>query len=156
MPNPLRKMQFGKKQNQRKQTKKYLNKAQNEVKPKRTAPSSRVKKIVKEGNDKFVGPLSQRYYDGQENYRRGQQYEDSPLRGKEARKRVMRKDQAEYAENSSESFDRRPQNIQSLYYQLRQNLSPANARLLDILAGKGGPDFEDGLRKYDPEDVIPF
>jgi hypothetical protein len=35
-------------------------------------------------------------------------------------------------------------------------LSPANARLLDILAGRGGSKFEDGIEQINADDMIPF
>ena len=73
MPNPLKKLP---------------------TKPGRTAPSSRVKKIVKEGNKKFVGPRQDKELD--ENYNPyNEEMETYIPRGKEARKSARRRDKIE-------------------------------------------------------------
>ena len=130
-------------------------------KPGRTAPSSRVKKIVKEGNKKFVGPRQDKELD--ENYNPyNEEMETYIPRGKEARKSARRRDKIESTlyrgETVPGAYDRKKVNLnhQEVYRKLRENLSPANARLLDILAGRGGTDFEDGQRRHGPEDDIPF
>ena len=152
MPNPLRKLP---------------------TKPGRTAPSSRVKKIVKEGNPKFGGSERAKRID--EDYNpyseeiRDDEYEYAPRRGYYSRKRVKRKEAAEDARRASQATERIAQRsgrdapvkttVNSIYYKLRENLSPANARLLDILAGRGGSKFQDGERYYtqkEMEEMIPF
>ena len=138
------------------------------TKPGRTKPSSRVKKIVKEGNTKFVGPKQNREdYDpeyegskkfvgpyseyseednqhypeyrsrteGQQYHRALQQQESKRGRKREytsERKRQFRLQRAGI--RSDFGGDRgRPLKADDIYYKLRQNLSPANQRLLDIL-----------------------
>ena len=140
MPNPLRKLP---------------------TKPGRTAPSSRVKKTPKPGNKKFIGPLSERVEDqinegsskfvgpysedGEPNWRsreEGQQFhrdvqQEQSKRGRKReytseRKRQFRLQRAGI--RSDFGGDRgRPLKADDIYYKLRENLSPANQRLLDIL-----------------------
>lgn len=149
MPNPLRKLP---------------------TKPGRTKPSSRVKKIVKEGRPNFVGPKQNEAregyipeYDGSEKfagpyseyneednrhypeYRKkteGQQYHRA-LQQQESKKGKRK----EYTSERKRQFrlkkagirsdfggdDGRPLKADDIYYKLRENLSPANQRLLDIL-----------------------
>lgn len=134
------------------------------AKPRRTKPSSRVKKIVKEGNKKFIGPLSEGVEDqinegsakfagpyadkddprepvylgrteGQQYHRALQQQESKRGRKREytsERKRQFRLKRAGI--RSDFGGDRgRPLKADDIYYKLRENLSPANQRLLDIL-----------------------
>ena len=143
------------------------------TKPGRTAPSSRVKKIVKEGNPKFGGSERAKRID--EDYNpyseeiRDDEYEYAPRRGYYSRKRVKRREAAEDARSASQATERIVQRsgrdapiketVNSIYYKLRENLSPANARLLDILAGRGGSNFKEGSRVYTQKEIdemIPF
>ena len=151
MPNPLRKLP---------------------TKPGRTAPSSRVKKIVKEGNPKFGGSerakrIDEDYNPYSEEIR--DEYEYAPRRGYYSRKRVKRREAAEDERRASQATERIAQRsgrdapvkttVDNIYYQLRENLSPANARLLDILAGRGGSNFKEGSRVYTQKEIdemIPF
>lgn len=109
------------------------------TKPGRTAPSSRVKKIVKEGNKKFIGPESERVYDGQIEKWSGEadygteQYKEMR---RMPRKKVMRGLSERYT-NRNRSFDTEPQNVRDVYFRLNSVLSPKNRRLLKILMGEG-------------------
>ena len=112
----------------------------------RTAPSSRVKKIVKEGNRKFVGP---RKFESElaEDRNVRQFAEDAPLRGKEARKRTRRKTGAMYAREQAERELKNPWRgppdakvtAKTIYTKLRKNLSPDQQRMLDELTGRFKP-----------------
>lgn len=131
------------------------------TKPGRTAPSSRVKKIVKEGNKKFVGPKQNKELD--ENYHPyNEEMETYIPRGEEARKSTRRRSKIQSTlyrgKTVPGAYDRKKVNLnhQEVYFKLRENLSPANQRLLDILAGRGGTDYENGQRRHGPEDDIPF
>lgn len=152
MPNPLRKLP---------------------TKPGRTKPSSRVKKIVKEGNSKFVGPKQNREdynperdgsekfvgpyaeYNEEDNqsypvYRdrtEGQQFHRD-VQQEESKKGKKR----EYTSERKMNFRLKklgviPDRLKAndIYYKLRKNLSPANQRLLDILT-----------RNTEENNVIPF
>ena len=147
-------------------------------KPGRTKPSSRVKKIVKEGNPKFGGSERAKRID--EDYNpyseevRNDEYKYAPRRGYDSRKRARRKEAAEDARRESQAKERIVQRsgrdapvkttVDNIYYKLRENLSPANARLLDILAGRGGSEFQDGEIYYKTQkemedrqkEMIPF
>lgn len=144
-------------------------------KPGRTKPSSRVKKIVKEGNKKFVGPkrnkqLDENYHPYAEEMRmEDQEYDYVPRRGYDSRKRVRRREAAEDERSASQATERIAKrsgrdapvktSVDGIYYKLRENLSPANARLLDILAGRGGSNFQEGSRVYTQKEInemIPF
>ena len=112
----------------------------------RTAPSSRVKKIVKEGNRKFVGP---RKFESElaEDRNVRQFAEDAPLRGKEARKRTRRKTGAMYSREQAERELKNPfkgppdakVTAKTIYSKLRKNLSPDQQRMLDELTGRFKP-----------------
>ena len=132
--------------------------------PQATRPSSRVKKIVKEGRPNFVGPKqneaikgyipeyegSEKFAgpysgynepeyrsktEGQKYHRALQQQESKKGRRKEytsERKRQFRLQRAGI--RSDFGGDKgRPLKADDIYYKLRENLSPANQRLLDIL-----------------------
>ena len=131
-------------------------------KPGRTAPSSRVKKIVKEGNKKFVGPKqntedydpeysgSEKFagpygeYNEEDNryepvYRdkaEGQQFhrdvqQEQSKKGKKKEYTSERK--REFRLKKAGVISDRFLKANNIYYKLRENLSPANQRLLDIL-----------------------
>ena len=131
-------------------------------KPGRTAPSSRVKKIVKEGSPKFVGPKQNREnydpeYDGSEKFAgpyaeyneednrhepvyrdrtEGQQFhrdfqQEQSKKGKKREYTSNRK--REFRLKNAGVISDHPLKANDIYYKLRENLSPANQRLLDIL-----------------------
>jgi hypothetical protein len=153
MPNPLKKLP---------------------AKPGRTKPSSRVKKIPKEGNKKFVGPKqnTEDYdpeYEGSFKFagpygEYNEQYNrDEPVYRNKAEGQKFHRDfqqeqskkgkKREYTSNRKREFrlknagvmSDRPLKANDIYYQLRKNLSPANQRLLDILT-----------RNTKEDNVIPF
>ena len=119
----------------------------------RTKPSSRVKKKVKPGNRKFVGPLpldrngmvrfrpepgEKDPYREDRQLRTRDEIEDyEAARGPGTRKRALRREQDELDKEDSGRFGGKPNNrkvdANTIYYQLRENLSPANQKLLDIL-----------------------
>jgi hypothetical protein len=109
------------------------------TKPGRTAPSSRVKKIPKEGNKKFIGPESDRVDDGQMAKWSGEA-DHGTEQYKEMRRMPRKKVMREYSErytNRNRSFDTEPQNVRDVYFRLNSVLSPKNRRLLKILMGEG-------------------
>ena len=137
----------------------------------RTKPSSRVKKMKKKVSRNFSEPREE--YDINDDlmpdHRRNLTYVAPAPRGYETRKRVKRKEDAEDARSASQATERKVQrlgrdapvktSVNGIYHQLRENLSPANQRLLDILAGRGGSNFQDGERYYtqkEMEEMIPF
>lgn len=120
MPNPLKKLPS---------------------KPGRTAPSSRVKKIPKEGNKKFIGPRSQRFEEGTEAARSAQAdygvNQVNEMRGRglsNKQKRQLGQEVPQIISRSS-AFDTQPQDMNDMYSRLSRNLSPENKRMLDILMG---------------------
>jgi hypothetical protein len=143
-------------------------------KPGRTAPSSRVKKIVKEGNSKFVGPKQNREdynpeRDGSEKFAgpyaeyNEEDNRDEPVYRdrtegqkfhrnfqQEQSKRGRKKEytsqrKREFRLKKAGVISDRPLKANDIYYQLRKNLSPENQRLLDILT-----------RNTEENNVIPF
>ena len=143
-------------------------------KPGRTAPSSRVKKIAKEGNPKFVGPKQNREnydpeYEGSEkfagpysqyNAEDNQHFPEyrSKTEGQQLHRDFQQEQskkgrKKEYTSNRKREFrlkkagviSDRPLKANDIYYELRKNLSPANQRLLDILT-----------RNTEEDNVIPF
>ena len=122
MPNPLKKLP---------------------AKAGRTRPSSRVKKIPKEGNKKFIGPKSQRFEDGAEAARSAQDdygvTQVNEMRGRGLSNKQKRKLGQEVPQiiDRSSAFDTDPQNMDDMYSRLSRNLSPENKRMLDILMGYG-------------------
>ena len=170
MANPLRKLQF-KEQSQGKRIggDEPPQASMRKSKPGRTKPSSQVKKIKKKSGGYFIRnprPMEE-YEDFTPDHQIPEQQEQ--VRGKQTRKRVIRKNDAEYSRDSAARqgvLDGRYErgtppkiNANDIYYRLRENLSPANARLLDILAGKGGPGFQEGTRVYsdkEMKEMIPF
>lgn len=113
----------------------------------RTAPSSRVKKIVKEGSRKFIGP---RKFEGQlaEDQTARQFAEERPLRGKEARKRTQRKNSARFSREQAERELKASPLLgppdakvtaKTIYSKLRKNLSPDQQMMLDELTGRFKP-----------------
>ena len=160
MPNPLRKLPFQyQSQGKRMGGDEPPEASMRKGKAGRTKPSSRVKKKVKPGNRKFVGPLPldrngmvrfrpepgerDPYRDDRQLRTRDEIEDYEAARGRGTRKRVMRREDDEYSKDSEarqgvldEQYERdAPQkiNANSIYYRLRENLSPANQRLLDIL-----------------------
>jgi hypothetical protein len=125
------------------------------IKAGRTSPSSRVKKIRKEGNRKFIGPRQMSSELAEDRAR--QSPEDAPLRGKPARKRTQRRAGArldrELAARELENPYKGPPDpkvtAKSIYTKLRKNLSPDQQMMLDQLTGRFKPlDIEEDYGEY--------
>ena len=127
------------------------------IKAGRTSPSSRVKKIRKEGNRKFNGPSQMSSELAEDRARQFSESEDAPLRGKPARKRTQRRTEARLARELAARELENPYNgppdpkvtAKSIYTKLRKNLSPDQQMMLDQLTGRFKPlDIEEDYGEY--------